>query len=352
GGVAHDFNNLLMVVSGQADLLARRLHEEGQLKALDAIKAAATRGADLTRKLLSFARRQTLNPAAIHLADRLDVLRTVLKSSLGETIELVLDVGGDVWPIEADAAELELINLAVNARDAMPDGGRVLISARNLPSESGGAGQDFVALSVADSGQGMAPEVLAKAFDPFFTTKASGKGTGLGLSQVHGFAQQAGGDATAVSDPGQGCTVTLRLPRAAQAPDWLKPPRRAEPPKCASGVILLVEDNLAVAEVTSLLLQELGYQVIHETNATDAIGRLDTGQRIDLVLSDVVMPGPINGLALARLIRDQRPRLPVVLATGYSDTPGGVDGDVEILRKPFDVKKMADALATALHPAA
>ncbi|HEY3696792.1 MASE1 domain-containing protein [Phenylobacterium sp.] len=354
GGVAHDFNNLLMVVSGQADLLARGPPEERRVKSLDAIKAAVARGASLTRQLLSFARRQTLTPEVIELPRRLAAMQAMLNSSLGEAVELVLDLDLEVWPIEADANELELalINLAVNARDAMPEGGRLQITARNLSPEDAGLNGAFVALSVADTGIGMAPEILAKAFDPFFTTKPTGKGTGLGLSQVHGFALQSGGDVTAVSRPGEGCTVTLRLPRAQRAADPRPEPAGAEPLQPASGAVLLVEDNLDVAEVTSALLQRLGYRVVHESNAMDAIDRVEAGEPIDLVLSDITMPGPVNGLALARRIRATHPHLPMVLATGDSDAPEARDAGEEVLRKPFGIETLAAVLARALGRAA
>jgi PAS domain S-box-containing protein len=346
GGVAHDFNNLLMVVSGQVDLLARGQRNERHRKSLAAITTAVARGASLTRQLLSFARRQTLAPESIDLRVRLTGMHGMLKSSLGEAVELVLDLDDAVWPVEADADELELalINLAVNARDAMADGGRLRITARNLPSEDGG--RDFVALSLADSGCGMTPEVLAKAFDPFFTTKAAGKGTGLGLSQVHGFALQSGGGVSAVSHPGDGCTVTLRLPRAEMTADGPPAASRAEPLRRASGAVLLVEDNPDVAEVTSALLQRLGYQVVHEASAAEAIGRLENGERIDVVFSDITMPGPLNGLALAQRIGASHPHLPVVLATGAGDAVGA--GGQEILRKPFTLETLASALAKAL----
>jgi len=196
----------------------------------------------------------------------------------------------------------------------------------------------------------MTPEVLEKAFDPFFTTKEH-KGTGLGLSQVHGFARQSGGDASAVSDPGKGCTVTLRLPRAARPAQADQHPDRVEPLRRASGSVLLVEDNPSVAETTSELLKALGYRVVHESNAADAIGRLDAGERIDVVLSDIVMPGPFDGVGLARRLRGSHARLPVVLTTGYSDAPDAAEAAVAILRKPFDAKSLASALAGALEDA-
>ena len=354
GGIAHDFNNLLMIISGQAELLGRRLRDEAQIKAVESIRTAAARGASLTRQLLSFSRRQTLSPQVIDVAARLEAMSPMLQSSLGEAVEVVCEVAADAWPIEADGAELELalINLAVNARDAMPEGGRVVISARNMTLGDGEFREgptDFVALSVADTGRGMTPEVLAKAFDPFFTTKPLGKGTGLGLSQVHGFALQAGGFASAESRAGAGARITLHLPRATAT---ASPDRVAEqaprPLAGTGGRILVVEDNLEVAEVTSALLRHLGYDVVHECSAPDAIRRLEAGQPIDLVFSDIVMPGSLNGLALARHIRASHPQVQVVLTTGYAEASDLMESGLEVLRKPFQTDDLAAVVSKAL----
>ncbi len=357
GGVAHDFNNLLMVVGGQADILSRNLRDEGQLRSLDAIKAAVARGSSLTRQLLSFARRRTPAPEAIDLARRLGAMRGVLKSSLGEAIGLELDLteglGEAIWPVEVDVHELELaiLNLVVNARDAMPEGGDVRIRVRNLASAGKGGGPgEFVEISVSDTGVGMTAEVLAKAADPFFTTKPVGKGTGLGLSQAHGFATQSGGDLSLVSQPGAGCRATLRLPRSAR-PAEVAARRRGRDPAPAAGLVLLVEDNPDVAEAITAMLRSLGYGVVAAADGAAALRRLDEGGRFDLVLSDIVMPGAVDGLTLAGRLRERRPELPIVLATGYSqaaETPAGV----EILHKPFDLDILATALAAARGRAA
>jgi CheY-like chemotaxis protein len=281
----------------------------------------------------------------------------MLASSAGETVQVELDVADEVWPVEVDAAELEmaLINLAMNARDAMPDGGRLRIAARNLAGRETGRGGDFVALSLTDTGVGMAPDVLEKAFDPFFTTKSEHRGTGLGLSQVHGFATQSGGEVTAESEPGKGCTVTLRLPRATRV---ARADQAAEPASDlagalapASGRVLLVEDNPHVAETTAALLEALGYRVVHEANAVDALGRVEAGERIDLVLSDIVMPGAFDGVGLAHRLRHSHAGLPVVLVTGYSDTPDADRAAAAVVRKPFSAKALASVLAGALEEA-
>jgi PAS domain S-box-containing protein len=350
GGVAHDFNNLLMVVGGQAELLSRRPHNQAQLKSLDAIKTAVARGSSLTRQLLSFARRQTLNPQVIDPSVRLREMRSVLQSSLGEAIELELDIEAGVWPIEVDVQELELalLNLAVNAKDAMPGGGKVRIGVRNLSLEVQPARRDMVEISVSDTGEGMSPEVLERVFDPFYTTKPVGKGTGLGLSQVHGFATQAGGEASARSRLGMGSTILLRLPRAAGLPVAEHPPK----PRVrlqATGKVLLVEDNADVADVTSKLLQRLGSSVVVAASGASALDRLERGDRFDLLLSDIVMPGPIDGLALARRVRDQYPDLPVVLTTGFSQASEALPPGVALLQKPFDADELSDALAAALR---
>ena len=350
GGVAHDFNNLLMVIGGQADLLSRRLRNEGQQRSLDAIKRAVARGSSLTRQLLSFARRQTLDPQVLDLASRLQQMRGVLQSSLGEAIELELEIEAGVWPVEVDSQELELalLNLAVNAKDAMPDGGKVRIAVRNVSQDTEGGRREMVELSVSDTGEGMPPDVLERAFDPFYTTKAVGKGTGLGLSQVHGFAIQAGGEVSASSQLGKGSTVLLRLPRAAgsPAPDHTPEPRtRAH----AAGRVLLVEDNAAVADVTSQLLQRLGCSVVVAANGASALERLEHDGRFDLLLSDIVMPGPIDGLDLARRIRRRYPDLPVVLTTGSSQEPDELTPGVQLLAKPYDADALSDALDAALQ---
>jgi PAS domain S-box-containing protein len=346
GGVAHDFNNLLMVVGGQADLLARRLQDKTELKSLDAIKGAAARGAALTGQLLSFAGRRALTPQVIELGGRLKKMRAVLQSSLGEAIELELALPEEGAPIEADPHELELalLNLAVNARDAMPEGGRVRIEIRNV---SGDASSDLVELSFSDTGQGMTPEVLARAFDPFFTTKPVGKGTGLGLSQVHGFALQAGGEASAKSRPGEGTTVTMRFPRTESVAESAFASKTQVPalPACR---VLLVEDNSEVADVTCKLLERLGCASVRADTATAALHVLAQEEQFDVVLSDIVMPGPIDGRALAERLGEIYPHLPVVLASAYSQPSVSLPWGVRVLQKPYDLDDLAAALHSAL----
>jgi PAS domain S-box-containing protein len=349
GGVAHDFNNLLMVVGGQADLLARKLQNKTELKSLDAIKGAAARGAALTRQLLSFAGRRTLAPQVIELGSHLKQMRAVLQSSLGEAIELELALPEEGSPIKADPHELELalLNLAVNARDAMPEGGRVRIEVRNVSGASDDRSPDLVELSFSDTGQGMTPEVLERAFDPFFTTKPVGKGTGLGLSQVHGFALQAGGEASVKSRPGEGSTVTVRFPRteAVAVSEFTSKTQAPALPACR---VLLVEDNIEVADVTSMLLERLGCTSVRADTAAAALRILAQGERFGVVLSDIVMPGPIDGLALAERIGENYPHIPVVLASGYTQPSARLPPGVQVLQKPYDLDDLAAALHSAL----
>jgi two-component system NtrC family sensor kinase len=370
GGVAHDFNNLLMVVSGNAERLRRFVGGDPRLVgAVEAIDMAVSRGADLTRQLLSFSRRQTHETVTIDLAERLPAIHGILQSSLRGDIAIDVRVAPDAWPVAVDKSEFELalLNLAVNARDAMSGGGRLTITADNVTvnatdsAEGGdalGITGDFVAVRVSDTGSGIPADIICRVFEPFFTTKEVGKGTGLGLSQVYGFARQAGGTATVASAPGpdgaaQGTTVTLYLPRAT-TPVAAGEATAAAPPSPARLServrVLLVEDNPDVAEVARLLLEELGYDVVHAADVAAARAAL-ARESIDVVLTDIVMPGGANGLDLAREVR-QRDSLPVVLATGYSDhAQAAANEGFAILRKPYSMSGLHDALREALGPA-
>ena len=362
GGVAHDFNNLLMVVNGNVERLRRYpVADERQRRALDAIEAAATRGASLTRQLLSFSRRQTHEPVAIDLAERLPQVQDMLRSSLRGDIAVEIGVADGLWPIKADPSELELaiLNVAVNSRDAMPGGGRLSVAARNVQFDDAGpigrAGA-FVALSMTDTGAGIPPDVVARVFEPFFTTKEVGKGTGLGLSQVYGFAQQSGGTATIASEPGRGTTVTLYLPRTHEA--VAAPPEAPRAPEAAPrrerrGRVLLVEDNADVAEIARGRLEEFGSEVAHAPDAGAARLMLRQAEgSVDLVFSDIVMPGEWNGLDLARAVRREHGGgMPVLLATGYSDVAqSAADEGFPILRKPYGEAELREAVAKAIRP--
>ena len=349
GGIAHDFNNLLMIVSGHAELLRRKLGDPSQLRAIEAIMGAGHRGERLTRQLLTFSRRQPLNPVPIDLRQRVQEMRPMLNSSLRGNIDLVIELPDDLWPVEADIAEFELamVNIAVNARDAMPDGGTFTISARNVGAGEGNRGQpatDHVVISFTDTGVGIPQDTVKKIFDPFFTTKAVGKGTGLGLSQVYGFAHQSGGTVSVVSEVGRGSTISLYLARcklAALATPQISDPKNVGP---AEGTILVVEDNPEVADVSAALLQQIGYRVLVAGNAVEALERIEGGDRIDLVFSDIVMPHGMNGIHLAQELTKRYPAIRVLLTTGYSDVAAAGETRFPILRKPFELPALEQAI--------
>jgi PAS domain S-box-containing protein len=335
GGVAHDFNNLLMIISGSVHAIRKDITGENALRALQAIEGASQRAAALTRQLLTFARRQNVQPQSIKLSERLDVLRDVLNSGLGSTVALSIDVADDVWNIVVDPNEFEtaLVNLVVNARDAMPEGGSAIIHAKNI------AENDQVAISVEDTGVGIPDDIAAKVFDPFFTTKAVGKGTGLGLSQVHGFVHQAGGTVGLKSVLGRGTTITMCLPRAVtqlthgQEQASLK----------GSGTVLLVEDNPEVATVSTGLLEQLGYHVRWAADASAALAELEKDD-IDIVFSDVVMPGKMDGFGLAKTIREKNPKIPILLVSGYSASTNEIGLQFPVLRKPYQLHELSREL--------
>jgi PAS domain S-box-containing protein len=354
GGIAHDFNNLLMIVGGNAEALARRVGDPRARRAIEAIRLAAQRGESLTRQLLSFSRRQALNPTVVDLARRLAAFRDVLASSARGNVELAIDIPSDTWPVLVDVSELELalVNVTVNARDAMPEGGTIRIAAGNVelrPADTpDGISGEFVALSVSDTGTGIDEEIMPKLFEPFFTTKGIEEGTGLGLSQVYGFSRQSGGTVTVASRLGHGTTITLYLPRSAQAA--VSEPAAAPPEEASRNheTILLVEDNAEVLEVASTLLEELGYRVLSVDNAAAALHILQEGEPIDLVFTDVVMPGKFDGRELAGQIRRDYPQVRVLLTSGYASALNAGELGFPILRKPYRVATLGQALREAL----
>ncbi|MBA7648890.1 Blue-light-activated protein [subsurface metagenome] len=344
GGVAHDFNNLLMIVSGSLHILRKGAGNDARVqRALTAIDTATKRGAALTSQLLTFARRQSVNPQSIDVAKRISSVRDVLETGVGGNITLEFDLAATALPVTVDTSEFEtaLVNLVVNARDAMPGGGTIIVGARTHEGNEESGGIPCVAISVRDTGSGIPPDVLDKIFDPFFTTKPVGKGTGLGLSQVHGFAHQAGGTVKVRSELGKGTEVTILLPREADATqaDEVDTSERG-----GSGTVLLVEDNPDVASVSINLLEQLGYNVRRVADAEAALRAIEH-DGIDLVFSDIVMPGKMDGLALAHRLRQIRPGLPILLATGYSDAAVNVRGDFPILRKPYEIHELSQAIA-------
>jgi PAS domain S-box-containing protein len=356
GGIAHDFNNLLMIVSGNAEILSRRAAEPRAKRAVEAIELAAARGENLTRQLLSFSRRQALNPMVIDLGPRIEAFRDVLASSARGNITLSLDIPAETWPVLVDLSELELalVNITVNARDAMPEGGTIAIGAHNVElrayDTTDGIAGSFVALSIADSGDGIDPAVMPRVFEPFFTTKESHQGTGLGLSQVYGFSRQSGGTVTIASRPGEGTTVTLYLPRSAApaAEEAAAPP--SEEGAANHESILLVEDNAEVLEIAANSLEYLGYRVQAVGNADAALDVLAAGKPFDLVFSDIVMPGKLDGIALARQIRRDYPEIRVLLTSGYASAAAAAERGFPILRKPYRIATLSRALRDALEP--
>jgi signal transduction histidine kinase/ActR/RegA family two-component response regulator len=354
GGIAHDFNNLLTVVNGNAALLQDKAADDVVARRAAAIIRAAEQGQRLTRQLLAFSRRQTLRPEAVDLRQRTREIGELLSRSLREDIQVTVEIPENLWPVTVDPAEFELalLNVGVNARDAMPKGGRFRVEARNLSFGAGdAAGEgligDFVALRLSDTGTGMAAEVMAHAFEPFFTTKGVGLGSGLGLSQVYGFAKQSGGVALINSEVGKGTAITLYLPRATAISAKLRPIWVEDvPPGTAPVRILLVEDDVDVGEVTRDILRDIGCEAVQVRDGQTALTVLERDPTIELVLSDIVMPGGMDGLELARKLRDHRPDLPVLLATGYSQYAlQAVAEGFALVEKPY----RRDALAASIR---
>jgi two-component system, NtrC family, sensor kinase len=359
GGVAHDFNNLLMIVSGSVQRLRRHIKDDKQIHLLDAITTATQRGESLTRQLLTFSRRQTLQPSVIDLAERLPEIKEMLSRSLLGDIEIRVGVPRRPCAVKVDPSELELalLNLAVNARDAMPSGGTLAITAkpvvlRGKTSEEGLSG-DFVAIRVADTGSGIPANVLPRVFEPFFTTKDVGKGTGLGLSQVYGFARQSGGAATIASSARRGTVVTLFLPRTWEAAARPQEQSAVVGAKKHAGTVLLVEDNAEVAEVGKAYFEELGYKVKQAASARAGLDLVERDRDVDVVFSDILMPGGMNGLELADAIRRRFPHIVVLLTTGYSSSAqDAVRRGFAVLQKPYDLTELDRALREAQRAAA
>lgn len=356
GGVAHDFNNLLGVISNSAHLIQRHPAAAELQVPVGATLRAVEVGSQLTQHLLRFAGRQPVRPQAVELGRYLPELQELMRTVLGRRIEISVHVAADTAPVHVDSGELELalVNLALNARDAMPGCGELRLQARNAQPEDGedlpGHPQRrYVLITVSDDGVGIEPDLAARVFEPFFTTKAVGKGSGLGLSQVHGFCVQAGGVARLASTPGLGTVVSLLLPACEGPPgDDSAAAQSTDAAAAIAGArVLLVEDNDELARVTVALLQSHGARVERAADATQALQRLAMPLELDVVLSDVVMPGDMDGVALARQIRLQRPALPVVLISGYSHAAAAAT-DLVVLRKPYNATDLLRALQEAL----
>lgn len=350
GGIAHDFNNLLTILVGQARMLKSKVDDPKGIKAIEGIEATVQRGASLTRQLLGFSRRQQLAPQSIFLPDRLPGLQVLLSASLPSNVSFIASLPSDTWSITADPNELDLaiMNLVINARDALSSGGSVTLSAENvtLAADTTGADAglvgDFVSLTVCDTGTGIPKDVLGKVFDPFFTTKSYGKGTGLGLSQVYGFAHQSHGSVSIDSEVDKGTRVTLLLPRADTQPQSATAAEEDQPSR-KHGRILIVEDNHDVTEVTAALVMQLGYTVRLASNAEMALDILD-GETFDLVFSDIMMPGKMDGLQFAQLVRRTRPRLPALLASGSNKRVEEAQAHFTTLQKPYDLGELDRAI--------
>jgi signal transduction histidine kinase/CheY-like chemotaxis protein len=353
GGIAHDFNNLLQSMTTGLQVAQRLTSDERAANALAICQRAVAKAVKLTRQLMTFGRSQPGHLAVVDVQAQLLGMQDLVTGAARETVQVGLDIAPGLWRVQVDPVQLELavLNVVLNARDAMPEGGEVDISARNATLSPGemaelGAG-DYVVIAVRDSGVGIAPDVLQRVFEPFFTTKPVGKGSGMGLAQVYGFSRASGGTATIRSQPGAGTVVEMWLPRThvALSSEATTPalPREAR----HSGTLLLVEDDAMVRGLTSQALEERGFRVVVAANAEDALAIARTRADIDAVLSDVVMPGGQTGMDLARTLAVLRPALPVILASGYADAVGS-DSGLRVIAKPYDVDEVAQLLAEAI----
>jgi PAS domain S-box-containing protein len=355
GGIAHDFNNLLMIVGGSLDMIGRRMPDDPKVRVLfDAARQAVARGAKLNHQLLAFSRRQDLQLEIVQINDLIPTFEHLLDRAVGETIKMEIVQDQDLWLCRTDPHQLEtaILNLAINARDAMPQGGTLTIKTANRNVDDAVASRweasagKYVVISVEDTGVGMSPEVLAHVFEPFFTTKDVGKGTGLGLSQVYGFAKQSGGFVAVRSEPARGTLVEVYLKRSTESLPVVRPAADSDVAKGA-GVVLVVEDDAAVRATTSGMLEDLGYSVLSAQTASEALKLIKANIGVDLVFSDVVMPDGMSGVELAHQIGSLRPDLPVLLTSGYTaqriipETPAG---ELALLKKPFSQVDLSIAI--------
>jgi len=363
GGIAHDFNNLLTVILGNLEFARSKLDAGSALEArIERAARAAQRGATLTSQLLAFARKQPLLPKAIDLAAAMPDLVPLLRRTLGEAIEVRYIETAGLWPAMADAAQLEsaVLNLALNARDAMPGGGRLTIELANKAlDEQYARGHaevqpgDYAMVAVSDTGHGMTPEVAARVFEPFFTTKPDNKGTGLGLAMVFGFVKQSGGHVSVYSEPGEGTTLRMYLPRAAGVAAVGQRSRVPVELPRGSGTVLVVEDEPAVREIAVAILRDLGYRVLEAADGDDGLRVFGAHLgEIDLLLTDVVLPGKVRGRELAERITAVRPAVRVLFMSGYTENSivhhGRLDEGVQLLGKPFKREQLARKVAEAL----
>jgi PAS domain S-box-containing protein len=360
GGVAHDFNNLLTIIAGNLELLEDYVADPHGLDHLKRAQAATEAGARLTNRLLTFARRRRLEPQIVDLNVQVQSMTELLGRTLGGNIELTTHLKANLWKTRIDSSEIEnaILNLAINARDAMPNGGKLVIETSNVVLDGDGGFVDggvtpgnYVRMSVSDTGIGMSKEVLRRVFEPFFTTKDPGRGTGLGLSTIYGFVKQSNGNVVIYSELGEGTTVNVYLPQyqvAQNASAEQAPELPATAP--TNETIFVVEDNPEVRNVAVSRLKRLGYCIEEADNASDAISRLSQGLNVDAVFSDVVMPGQKSGFDLARWTRDNRPELAIILTSGFAEDvmPDAATQDFPILRKPYSQASLASALKAAM----
>ena len=363
GGIAHDFNNLLASVLSGLALLERRVELPDSVRPiLNMTRHAAQQGADLIDRMLAFSRRQQLRPTAVHLPTLAEALEGLLGPVLGGRVRLQWRLAEGVWSAQADRSQLELalMNLVINARDAMPQGGTISLSAENaavVSSEGDLEAGEYVVLAVEDSGTGISPEVLARVLEPFFTTKEVGKGTGLGLSMAYGFAKQSGGTLRINSEPGRGTRVELWLPRSLSTPatesppEWVEPAARVGRTRGAQAELLLVDDSATLRELTATMLREHGFAVATAAGGAEALSMIEREpDRFDLIVTDFAMP-LVSGLDVVRFARSHRPDWPAVIVSGYADASAIEDrpADVVLLKKPFPSEDLVDAILNGLE---
>jgi CheY-like chemotaxis protein len=363
GGIAHDFNNLLMVIGGSLDMLDQRVAKSEKItRYLTAARHGVERGATLNQQLLAFSRRQDLRAETVCIDDLIDTFANLLDRAVGEAVTVKIEKAPELWYCRTDAHQLEtaILNIAINARDAMPQGGTLTLKTtiRKLDAQAAAANDgnvgDYVAVSIADTGVGMTPDVVERVFEPFFTTKDVGKGTGLGLSQVYGFARQSGGFVSIDSHPGIGTTVSIHLPRTTslEATEVV-----ADTPVevRGQGIVLIVEDDSDVRAIASSLLEDLGYSVLEAETGIEAMKLLDRGERIDLVFTDVIMPGEMNGIDLVRAMKLKHAGIPVLLTSGYTAQRIAMAEMVEglqLLRKPYTQVDLSLAVRSVMKDSA
>jgi len=362
GGVAHDFNNLLMVMIGNLDLLADEVADNPSAREkVDVVLKAGLHGAELTRQMLAFARRQPLNPKRVVVKDAIDATARMLERTLGGDIAVQLRIATELWPVRVDDSQLQssIVNIAVNARDAMPTGGTLIIEAQNIAVDAGGPATheslqagDYVVIAISDTGTGMPPELIARVFEPFVTTKAHGKGSGLGLSMVYGFVKQSGGHITIYSEIGRGTTLKLYLPRDTSDSDRLAAPTGDAMPLGGGETVLAVDDNKDVLKTVARQLGDLGYNVVTASSGFAALSMLERGVAVDLLFTDVVMPGGMSGKDLADEALRRYPGLKVLLTSGFTDAFLANDAALEsrysLLNKPYRKPDLARAVRQAL----